>query len=359
MEQKKNIKSYSRSELQQIMTELGEQKYRADQIRRWLFNDRSSSFEAMSNLGSSLRAVLSSGYSIPSCAIIKEQRESAADNIEGTTKYLVSLHDGLEVETVLIPSPDRKTVCVSSQAGCPLGCTFCATGYMGFTRNLNAAEIVEQVYLADDKTTKGDISNVVFMGMGEPLLNLPNVIEAVDILSDQRFDFSLPQRKITISTVGLVPGIDRIARSGLKTKLAVSLHAADQRKREQLIPASKEHTLDRLHKALAGYTDKTGEPVTLVYMLLDGMNDTPDDARMLAKFSRGFLCKINLIDYNSIVNMKFKHVNSERQDHFIAMLVDAGLHVTVRRSHGASINAACGQLALSEKKAVSSARYHS
>ena len=359
MEQKNNIQSYSLSGLQQIMKEMGEPKYRAGQIRRWLYNDRASSFETMSNLGSKLRTVLSSRYSIPSCKTAEQQHEFPADTIDGTTKYLVSLHDDMEVETVLIPSVDRNTVCVSSQVGCPLRCTFCATGYMGFSRNLNAAEIVEQVYLAGGKNPARDISNVVFMGMGEPLLNIPNVLEAVDILSDKRFDFSIPQRKITISTVGLVDGIDHIARSGLKTRLAISLHAATQKKREQLIPVSKEHTLERLHKSLTGYTDNTGEPVTLVYMLLEGINDTSGDARRLAKYSRGFLCKINLIDYNSIVNMDFKHVNSEKQDKFIEFLVDAGLQVTVRRSHGASINAACGQLALSEKKAVPSARYHS
>lgn len=351
--EKINIKSYSRKELQHVVTALGEPGYRTNQIHRWLFNDRAKNFESMTNLGAALRDKLSNRYVIPSCSIVKKQHDPKEKNGMQTSKYLTQLHDEQTVETVLIPAENRNTVCVSSQVGCPLGCTFCATGHMGFSRNLSAAEIVEQVYLVNNlletKAVSNRVTNVVFMGMGEPLLNLSNVIEAVETLSDQDYRFSLPQRKITISTVGLIPQIDAIARSGLKTKLAVSLHAANQQKRASLMPVANEHTLDGLRTVLERYTALAGGPVTLVYMLLEGVNDTIEDAKSLVAFSRGFLCKINLIDYNSIVNMEFKPVEAEWRDRFIGILVGAGLNVTVRKSYGTSINAACGQLALQEK----------
>ncbi|UZJ38788.1 23S rRNA (adenine(2503)-C(2))-methyltransferase RlmN [Prosthecochloris sp. SCSIO W1103] len=351
--EKVNIKSYSRKDLQHVVAELGEPGYRANQIHRWLFNEQVENFESMTNLGAKLRNRLSNRYAIQSCSIAKKQLDPEKKNGMGTSKFLVKLHDEQTVETVLIQAEDRNTVCVSSQVGCPLRCTFCATGYMGFTRNLNAAEMAEQVYLVNNLLTATSISNhvtnVVFMGMGEPLLNTSNVIEAIETLSDQDYSFSLPQRKITISTVGLIPQIDAIARSGIKTKLAVSLHTANQQKRASLMPVAKEHTLDGLHNALERYVDLTGKPVTLVYMLLEGINDTIEDAKSLVAFCSGFLCKINLIDYNSIVNMKFKPVETEWRDRFIRILVGAGLNVTVRKSYGTSINAACGQLALKEK----------
>lgn len=353
-DEKTNIKSYTRRKLQQAVVELGEPEYRADQVHRWLFSERVEDFESMTNLGSNLRNKFSNRYFIPSCSIEKEQYEPTVGSGLGTSKFLVRLHDTQTVETVLIPAADRNTVCVSSQVGCPLRCTFCATGYMGFTRNLDASEIVEQIYLVNDlisvKSSANRVTNVVFMGMGEPLLNLHNVFEAVDILTNAGYRFALSSRRITISTVGLTPQIDEIARSGLKTKLAVSLHSADQEKRAALIPVAKEHTLERLHKTLERYVELTDEPVTLVYMLVEGINDTNRDAENLVKFSRSFLCKINLIDYNSIVNMGFKPVKAQRRNSFIRILVNAGLHVTVRKSYGASINAACGQLAIMEKK---------
>lgn len=354
VDKKINIKAFSRQELQQVVTELGEPKYRAGQLHRWLFNDRVSDFESMTNLGSKLRNKLSGHYIIPSCSIGKEQCEPVTNGDVGTSKFLVKLHDDETVETVHIPAAGRNTVCVSSQVGCPLRCTFCATGYMGFARNLNAAEMAEQVYLVNDRLTalssSNRVTNVVFMGMGEPLLNLSNVLETIETLSQQDYALSLSQRRITISTVGLIPQIGAIAKSGLKTKLAISLHAADQEKRASLIPAAKEHTLDNLRNALERYVGVTDKPVTLVYMLLDGINDTILDAKSLIRFSRSFLCKINLIDYNSIVNIGFNPAGAQRRERFIRVLVEAGLHVTVRKSYGASINAACGQLALTEKK---------
>ncbi len=353
MSKTNNIKSFSREELQQIVAEMGEPKYRADQLHRWLYKERVRDFESMTNLSSRLKNKLSDRYVIPSCSIEQEEREPGTLGDGETSKFLVKLHDGETVETVLIPAPDRNTVCVSSQVGCPLRCTFCATGYMGFTRNLNPAEMIEQVRLLNDLLTSRSpsnrITNVVFMGMGEPLLNLSNVLEAIETLSQQDYGFALSRRRITVSTVGLIPQIEALAKSGLKTKLALSLHSADQEKRASLIPAAHEHTLDKLHHALEQYTGIRHEQVTLVYMLLEGVNDTLEDAKKLAGFSRNILCKINLIDYNTIVNMKFEPSKKQQKERFTKILVDAGLPVTVRKSHGASINAACGQLALKKK----------
>ncbi len=353
--EKTSVKSLTERELRDILLEMGEKPYRASQIHRWLFSERAGSFDAMTNLGTDLREKLSTAFTLPSCSVEEEMRTAGTGPERATTKFLVSLHDGLAVETVLIPAGDRRTVCVSSQVGCPLECGFCATGRMGFSRNLEAAEIAEQVYLAGDRLAaelpEARVTNVVFMGMGEPLLNLPNVTEAVKILSRHGYRFSIPQKRITISTVGLVPRIGELLRSGLRTKLAVSLHAAEQEKRASLIPPAKEHTLDRLRGALAEYASATREPVTIVYMLMEGVNDGPEDARLLARYCRSFLCKINLIDYNSIINIAFRPVGERRKEDFIRKLLDAGLQVTVRKSYGSSINAACGQLAVEKTPA--------
>jgi 23S rRNA (adenine2503-C2)-methyltransferase len=224
---------------------------------------------------------------------------------------------------------------------------------MGFRRNLNAFEITDQVHTLRreaEKTGNGQISNIVFMGMGEPLLNFDNVREAINNLSNSDYRFNIPPRRISISTVGLVPGINRLSESGLKTKLAVSLHSADQKTRESLIPVAKQYPLTDLRESLTNYTRKTAMPVTIVYMLLEGINDSVSDARKLISFAGGFLCKINLIDYNSIVNIQFKPVYSEAKNRFVRYLLDSGVHVSVRKSRGSAINAACGQLATSARK---------
>ncbi|NEX14300.1 MAG: 23S rRNA (adenine(2503)-C(2))-methyltransferase RlmN [Prosthecochloris sp.] len=358
---KTNIKAYTRQELRDTIAALGEPAYRADQIHRWLFSDRVTDFEKMKNINASLREALSRRYVIPSCSFENEAIEERSVSAPETSKFLVGLHDDEMVETVLIPSPDRQTVCVSSQIGCPLRCTFCATGYMGFTRNLLASEIVEQVLLVNerlgDRSPDTHVTNMVFMGMGEPMLNLNNVFDAIETLTNQSYNFSLSRKRITISTVGLIPQIGELARSGLSIKLAISLHAADQEKRTSLIPVAKEHTLEDLRHALHEYADMVKEPVTLVYMLIEGVNDADQDAINLIRFAQGFLCKINLIDYNCIVNVKFNPVKAEKRDRFIHTLVNAGVHVTVRKSQGASIDAACGQLALQKKNKTASRPY--
>ncbi|NTU91209.1 MAG: 23S rRNA (adenine(2503)-C(2))-methyltransferase RlmN [Chlorobiaceae bacterium] len=346
-----NIKELTREELTAVMKDFGEPKFRATQLHRWLYSQGVADFESMSSIGAPLRQKLGASFAIRPASVVRTQREApeeAGAEQSPTAKYLLRMPDGELVESVLIPSGERMTVCVSSQSGCPLLCEFCATGRMGFRRNLHAFEMSDQVHALQDEAASrygSHITNIVFMGMGEPLLNLDNVLEAVATLTAKDYRFSISEKRITISTVGLVPGIERIAASGLKTKLAVSLHSADQQQREKLMPVARQYPLDQLGKAIDAYNRITGLPVTLVYMLLDGVNDSPVEARKLARYAKRFLCKINLIDYNSIVNFQFKPAYAETRNSFVRQLLDAGLHVTVRKSQGAAINAACGQLA--------------
>ena len=346
----KNIIDLSFKELKQTLALIGEPSFRATQIHQWLFSHHASSFEEMTILSRDLRKKLAETFSIQPLQLIDRQKCFEEECENPTEKILLKLPDNEMVESVVIASANRMTACVSSQVGCPLQCPFCATGNMGFRRNLSAGEIAGQVYALDNlvsqNNTNDQITNIVFMGMGEPLLNTDNVIEAIDTLSTKNYHFCLSQKRITISTVGVIPEIQRLARSGMKTKLAVSLHAANQQKRESLMPiAARQYPLKELGKSLAEYTELTGQPVTIVYMLLKGINDSLEDARMLARFARTFLCKINLIDYNSIINIKFKPVYSATREMFQQHLLTSGLHVTVRKSYGTTINAACGQLA--------------
>ncbi len=346
-----NIKELDRHQLADLMVDIGEPRFRAAQLHRWLYGMQASEFDTMSSIGKELRSKLASTWSIRPATVLRSDSEDAG-NVSccqiPTSKFLISLPDGALVESVLIPSEERMTACISAQVGCPFHCSFCATGQMGFKRNLFAFEMTDQVFAlhreALSRYGRG-LTNIVFMGMGEPLLNLDNVFDAIGTMTEKNYGFSIGEKRISISTVGLVPGILRIAESGLRTKLAVSLHSADQQKREQLMPVAAEYPLEELGRAISTYTGKTGQPVTLVYMLLEGINDTPEDGRKLARYAKRLLCKINLIDYNPIVNFRFKPAYSDSKNAFVRQLLDAGLHVTVRKSQGAAINAACGQLA--------------
>lgn len=348
-----NILDLRLDELTTAMAAIGEPAWRAKQVHEWLMSHRAASFEEMTTLGKALRRKLDEAWAIR--PVVTEKHDETRERFEGdepgtTEKLLLRLPDGERVESVLIPGRDRLTACVSSQAGCPLNCSFCATGRMGFRRNLSPAEITAQVWaLSDMLAERGPekrISNVVFMGMGEPLLNTRSVLEAVEDLSSRSYRYSTSQRRITISTVGIIPEIRKLAETGLKTKLAVSLHTADQGKREALMAsAARENPLPELRKTLSRYAEKTGEPVTLACMLIKGVNDSEEDAKRLLAYASGIFCKINLIDYNSIVNIKFEPVYDGARDRFRRTLQEGGLQVTVRKSYGTSINAACGQLA--------------
>jgi len=346
-----NILEFSREQLAGVMARHGEPKFRAAQLHRWLYSHEAGDFASMSSISAGLREKLSSAYEIRMPSVVRSESDQQAccpGDSSTTVKYLLRMPDDELVESVLIPSGDRLTACLSSQSGCPLQCGFCATGHMGFRRNLHAFEMIGQAYALQHEAERrpgGRLTNIVFMGMGEPLLNIDNVFEAIGTLTNMDYRFGISEKRVTISTVGLVPGIERIAASGLKTKLAVSLHSADQKLREQLMPVARQYPLEELGNAISGYNRKTGLPVTLVYMLLRGVNDSPENARKLTHFARRFLCKINLIDYNPIVNFGFSPVYDDTRNTFVGQLLDAGLQVTVRKSQGAAINAACGQLA--------------
>lgn len=342
-----NVVDLRYNDLRQAITALGEPPFRAKQIHEWLFSHHANSFSEMSSLSLRLRQQLAESFSLKRAVVLTKQESSDGEGVAPTRKLLLQLHDGALIESVLIPAEHRMTACLSSQAGCALQCTFCATGTMGLQRNLSAGEIWEQLYalnaLAEEEGKS--ITNVVFMGMGEPLLNSENVLEAIETISSRNYQLTLSQRKITISTVGIPPEIERLSHSGLKTKLAISLHSARQEVRQQLMPiAAKRYPLQQLSNTLAAYCKTTGEAVTIVYMLLNEVNDSIEDARLLARYCRNFSCKINLIDYNPIVTIPFGKVKESPKNEFQAYLEAQKFHVTVRKSYGASVNAACGQL---------------
>lgn len=346
----------SLDELRSFVSDLGEKPYRAGQLFAWLYKNGATTFADMTDLSKSFRDLLER-RAIPGSLERVTVRTSERD---GTTKLLLRLSDGLAIESVLIPpdaeAPDaerRLTLCVSTQVGCPLDCAFCATGTMGFSRNLTAGEIVEQ-YLHAQRTADRRISNIVFMGMGEPMLNYDEVMKAIDILTDNR-GANMSARRITISTAGYVEQIRRMADEGRTVKLALSLHALDEAKRTALMPITKKHGIAELTEALSYYYRRTGIRPTLEYIPFDGFNDTDPDADLLIRFARRVPCKVNLIPFHSIdftrpigFAAQLRPSPRARIESFAARLREAHLTVMVRSSSGEDIEAACGQLAVSE-----------
>ena len=339
-----DIRSLNREELERFITGLGEKKFRAGQVYDWLWKHHAGSFEAMTNLPKETRAILELNFTYHTAK--PESRQLSSD---GTVKALFRLHDGQAVEGVLIPSGKRATVCISSQAGCAMGCRFCATGMMGFRRNLTAGEIVDQVTaLRDlgfpDRSAGHGISNIVFMGMGEPFLNYEQVTRAVDrITSDEGLGMS-PQR-ITVSSVGIPKMIRRMADDGARYHFALSLHAATDLKRNRIIPFNLNHPIAELSEALAYYHKKTGNRLTIEYILFGGFNDTASDAGDLARFCKSFPVKVNLIAYNPVEGAGFLKPAPERVKAFADFLAARNMVVNIRESRGQDIAAACGQLA--------------
>ena len=334
------------------------EKYRAEQLYRWFYARRARSFEEMSDLPRSLTLALGERYTIPS--LTTDHISTAAD---GTKKFLFSLQDGRKIETVLIPSEmrddhgehRRKTLCVSTQVGCPLDCKFCATASMKVKRNLTAAEILLQLFEVECATGE-TVTNLVFMGMGEPMLNYDNVVRALRILTDPKLNL-LGKRRITVSTSGIPDGIRALAREGLDVKLALSLHATTNGLRTQLMPINKRYPLEEVLAAMEDYYRTTGVPITYEYILFKGLNDTEMDAKRLAKIARRVPSKINVIPFHPIdftdptgFSATLNPAPKEEFDHFLAILKREGAQVMVRSSSGKDIEAACGQLALSELK---------
>lgn len=351
--EKVNLKDLTEQELQEFSDELGLASFRSDQLFQWLYQKGVDSFDEMTNLSKDLRAELKEIAKVPTIEHVSQQESE-----DGTIKFLFRLQDeeDFKVESVLIPDfyPDgaanRLTVCVSSQVGCVFGCSFCATGKMGFFRSLTHGEIVDQVQyideLAMEKYGKG-ITNVVYMGMGEPLHNYDAVVNSASIITDQR-SIGLSPKRITVSTVGLTKQIKKLADERRPFNLAISLHAANDEKRDEIMPINSSMNLEKLKESVQHYYDKLHRPITYEYLLFDEFNDTPEDARQLAEIAQWVPSKINIIMYNEVGGVALKGAREDRLDQFMQELVARGITATVRRSRGDDIDAGCGQLAIKE-----------
>lgn len=333
----KNIKDYNLDELQNELVNMGEKKFRAEQIFKWLYVEKVKSFDDMTNLALDLRSKLKENYSMCNYKIIKKQESS-----DGTKKYLFDVLDGNAIETVLMQYHHGKTVCVSSQIGCKMGCKFCASTGVKFVRNLTSGEIVEQL-LAIQRDENIKISNLVFMGIGEPLDNYNNVINAVHILNNQK-GINMGARHISISTSGLVPKIYDLADENLQCTLSVSLHSPTDEKRSQMMPVNNAYNIAELMKACRYYIEKTNKRISFEYALAKENNDNMQDAKDLVKLLKGMLCHVNLIPINKIENGKYTKSTNENILKFRDYLNEKGIVATVRRELGSDIDAACGQL---------------
>ena len=324
-------------DIETLMEDLKASKFRAKQIHNWIYSKSVSTIDEMSNLSKDFREELKQRAIVTTSKIKVKQVSS-----DGTIKYLIEYPDGECVETVLMRFDNRAnlTACVSSQVGCAVNCSFCATGKRGFIRNLTATEIIDQV-LTIQRDTGLKVTNVVFMGQGEPLLNLQNVLKALEIFND---DFQIGARRITISTSGIIPKIDELANSELQSTLAISLHAPNHKLRAELMPIENKYPIDELKKSLLNYVEKTGRRITVEYILIHGFNDTTESAKELAYFLKDLKCNINLIPYNAVNDTKYKKSSNNDIMKFKYLLEHSGKKVTVRLERGADIDAACGQL---------------
>ncbi|MGE5195531.1 MAG: 23S rRNA (adenine(2503)-C(2))-methyltransferase RlmN [Deltaproteobacteria bacterium] len=331
----------SRDELAAWCQAQGEQAYRADQIRKWIFGKRVNDFESMTDLSAGLRKKLAESFVIFSSRIARRQKST-----DGTEKLLLELRDGEEIECVLMREDDRRTICISTQVGCDMGCVFCASGLLGLTRNLSAGEIVEQILRLDRLLPPLErISNIVVMGMGEPLANLPNLLKALGTL-DEKGGLGLSPRRITISTVGLPEKIRELARLGKPYNLAVSLHAPNDALRNELVPVNRNIGIEAILTAADEFFELTGRRVTYEYVLLGGRNDGVEQARELTALLRGRNAHVNLIPMNVVAELPFHDPEAERLRKFVEALEQGGVTTTVRKRKGADIDAACGQLRL-------------
>jgi 23S rRNA (adenine2503-C2)-methyltransferase len=350
-----NLLGLPRPALEGFVTQLGSKPFRARQLMNWIYKRGAGSFADMTDLAKDFRARLGAAAEVRAPDIVAVQRSA-----DGTSKWLLKADAAQAFEMVFIPEPDRGTLCISSQVGCALDCSFCSTAQQGFNRNLTTAEIVGQVWLAVRELEREDqqrraggeavgrderhVTNVVLMGMGEPLANFRNVVPALDILLDD-FGFDLSRRRVTLSTSGLVPQIYRLAEVS-NVALAVSLHAPDDALRNELVPINRKHPIAELLQACWHYLDEqNGRSVTFEYVMLDGVNDSPAQARALARLLKGHPAKVNLIPFNPFPGTRYRRSPAAAIQRFRDELLQRGLLATVRRTRGDDIDAACGQLA--------------
>jgi 23S rRNA (adenine2503-C2)-methyltransferase len=341
MDKKKDIRNLKLIEISNFCNNNNLQKFRAKQIWEWLYKKRVISFQEMTSLSKKIRDLLNTHFTLNAVKIHKAER-----SIDKTIKYSFQLHDKLLVEGVLIPSLKRLTACISSQVGCSLACEFCATGTLKLERNLTAAEIYDQVYMLNEEAISNfgkPLTNIVYMGMGEPLLNYKAVINSIDLItSDQGLGMS--PRRITVSTAGISKMIKKLADDEVKFNLAISLHSASDSKRELLMPINKKINLEELRESVRYFYDKTSNRITYEYILFKDLNDSLEDAQKLAKFARASPCKINLIEYNSVDDLPYEKSSNRVTDNFIEYLEKQNIIVNLRKSKGKDISAACGQL---------------
>ena len=340
-----NLLGMDRTALEDYFESIGEKKFRATQVMKWVHQLGVVDFQEMNNISKDLRNQLSETSCIKNLEVAKDLLSK-----DGTRKWLLKLPDGNLIEAVFIPEDDRGTLCVSSQVGCALDCSFCSTGRQGFNRNLSTAEIISQVWLAshlleEEKRAGRKITNVVMMGMGEPLLNFDNVVRAIRIMMDD-FAYGLSKRRVTVSTAGVVPAMDRLGDT-LDMRLAVSLHATNDELRNDLVPVNKKYPLKELMSACKRFIDKQNSRsrITFEYVLLDGVNDKPEHARELIKLLKGIPTLMNLIPFNPFEGSGYKTSSKQAIARFSEILHKAGMTTVVRKTRGEDIDAACGQLA--------------
>ena len=341
MSEKKDIREFCLEQIQEFCLEHKMPKFRAKQVWEWLWKKRAVSFEEMTSLSNDMRELFSNNFTINAVKIHKAER-----SIDGTIKYSLQLHDKLLVEGVLIPSKNRLTACISSQVGCSLACEFCATGTLKLERNLTAAEIYDQVFILNEEALSNfgkPLSNIVYMGMGEPLLNYKAVLGSIDFITTEK-GLGMSPKRITVSTAGISKMIKKLGDDEVRFNLAISLHSASDSKRDILMPINQKINLEELRDSVRYFYDKTGSRVTYEYILFKDLNDSIEDAQKLTQFTKASPCKINLIEYNTVDDLPYEKSSNRVTDNFMKYLEGRNILVTLRKSKGKDINAACGQL---------------
>jgi len=346
--QKDTIKGLTLQELRDLFTSEGEPQYRAEQVFKWMYGDMVNDFNEMSNLPKSLRERLSERFRIDTLNYGNDK----ISNETGTKKYIFETGEGHKIESVVIPEKKRTTLCISTQVGCPLDCKFCATGLMGYKKNLSAGEIFDQFKLASKDYTLSEITNIVYMGMGEPLLNFNETVKSLKIFAEE-LTTGISLKKITVSTAGIAPKIRELQETGLKVKLAFSLHSCFEEIRNKIMPINKKYSLKENIEALKSYSAKTNTRITFEYVMLDGINDLDEDIKALARLMSTLPSKLNIIPFNSLEHMdptgfsgKLRSTSMERIHHFADKLREKNITVMLRNTQGDDIAAACGQLAI-------------
>ena len=341
MKEKIDIRSLTEDRLKEFCVKHNLPIFRARQITEWLWKKQATSFSEMTSLSIDVRNLLSQYFSINAITIHNGEK-----SIDGTIKYSFKLHDKLLVEGVLIPSKKRITACISSQVGCSLDCTFCATGTLKLKRNLSSAEMYDQVFILNNESISNfgkPISNIVFMGMGEPLLNYKPLLDSINLITTKT-GLGMSPKRITVSTAGIAKMIKKLGNDMVRFNLAISLHTTSDNKRNKLMPLNKKINLDELRESIRYYYDKTKNRITYEYILFKGINDSIEDANELVQFTKVSPCKINLIEYNSIDGLSYTKSSNKTTDKFIEYLEKRNIIVNLRKSKGKDIDAACGQL---------------